>query len=142
MSTLDLSEEAAQVNSRIPAGAARAGWQGRYALTLCLVDTVVGLCAASLALVLRFGPTGHEPYMRDYLFFTFLLPIAWIACLAINRAYEPRHLFVGTDEYARVFRSGIGLTAALAIVSFAFDLRLARGYIIIALPLATVVDLG
>jgi exopolysaccharide biosynthesis polyprenyl glycosylphosphotransferase len=41
-----------------------------------------------------------------------------------------------------VFRSGIGLTAALAIVSFAFDLRLARGYVIIAMPLVTVVDIS
>jgi exopolysaccharide biosynthesis polyprenyl glycosylphosphotransferase len=80
--------------------------------------------------------------MRDYLLLTFILPVAWIGSLAINRAYEARHLFVGTDEYARVFRSGIGLTAALAIVSFAFNLRLARGYVIIALPLATVVGLG
>ena len=78
----------------------------------------------------------------DYLLLTLILPFAWIGFLAINRAYEPRHLFVGTDEYARVFRSGIGLTAALAIVSFAFDLRLARGYLIIAMPMATVVDLA
>src|SRR4030095_9428815 len=71
----------------------------------------------------------------------FLFPMAWIVSSAINRAYEPRHLFVGTDEYARVFRSGLALTAGLAIVSFAFDLRLARGYVIIATPLAIVVSL-
>jgi exopolysaccharide biosynthesis polyprenyl glycosylphosphotransferase len=80
--------------------------------------------------------------VRDYLLLTLILPLAWIASLAINRAYEPRHLFVGTDEYARVFRSALGLTAGLAIVSFAFDLRLARGYIIIAMPLATIADLA
>jgi exopolysaccharide biosynthesis polyprenyl glycosylphosphotransferase len=71
-----------------------------------------------------------------------MLPVAWIAFLALNRVYEPRHLFVGTDEYARVFRSGIGVTAGLAIVSFAFDLRLARGYVSIAMPLAIIADLG
>jgi len=126
----------------IRASAARIGWQSRYAVTLCLIDSLVGLGAASSALLLRFGSYGSEPYMRDYLFLTLILPVAWIVSLAINRAYESRHLFVGTDEYARVFRSGIGLTAALAIVSFAFDLRLARGYVIIVMPLATLVDLS
>jgi exopolysaccharide biosynthesis polyprenyl glycosylphosphotransferase len=145
-SALDIDETDPQVSKhRVPlirAGAARAGWQSRYALTLCLIDSLVGLCAASWALVLRFGSTGAEPYMRDYLLLTVILPVAWIGCLALNRAYEPRHLFVGTDEYARVFRSGVGLTAGLAIVSFAFDLRLARGYVSIAMPLAILVDLG
>jgi exopolysaccharide biosynthesis polyprenyl glycosylphosphotransferase len=142
MSALDVTGKALQVNARIRASVARAGWQSRYVVTLCLIDLLVGLCAASWALMLRFGSSGREPFMRDYLLLTFILPIAWIACLALNRAYEPRHLFVGTDEYARVFRSGIGLTAGLAIVSFAFDLRFSRGYVSIAMPLATVVDLG
>jgi exopolysaccharide biosynthesis polyprenyl glycosylphosphotransferase len=141
VSVAGVIEKASQLNSRVRASKARAGWQGRYALVLCLIDFSVGLIAASSALILRFGGHGREPYMRDYLLLTFLIPIAWIACLAVNRAYEPRHLFVGTDEYARVFRSGLAFTAGLAIVSFAFDLRLARGYVIIAMPLAIAVDL-
>ncbi len=119
------------------AGALRVGWQARHVLTLCLVDLWVGLSAATAALFLRFGPDSREPYLRGYLLLTLTIPVAWLIALALNRAYEPRHLFVGTDEYARVFRAGVGLTAALAIVSFTFDLRLARGYVIIALPLAT-----
>jgi exopolysaccharide biosynthesis polyprenyl glycosylphosphotransferase len=143
---LDINELEAQIApTRMPlmrASAARIGWQSRYTLTLCLTDYLVGLCAAYSALVLRFGTESTEPYLRDYLLLTLILPGAWIVSLAINRAYESRHLFVGTDEYARVFRAGIGLTAALAIISFAFELRLARGYVIIAVPLATVVDLA
>ncbi len=141
-SVVGVIEKASQLNNRIRASQARAGWQSRYALVLCLIDLSVALCATSSAFILRFGSAGREPYMRDYLLLTFLIPIVWIACLAINRAYEPRHLFVGTDEYARVFRSGLAFTAGLAIVSFAFDLRLARGYVIIAMPLAIAVDLA
>ena len=142
LSTIDLSKTYPQVYSRTRASTTRVGWQSRYVLNLYLIDFAVGLGAASSALFLRFGSSGREPYMRDYLLLTLLIPIAWIACLAINRAHEPRHLFVGTDEYARVFRSGLALTAGLAIVSFAFDLRLARGYVIIVMPLAVMVDLG
>jgi exopolysaccharide biosynthesis polyprenyl glycosylphosphotransferase len=140
--TVDLAATAAQLKARSRASKARTGWQSRYARTLYVIDFVVGLSAASWALLLRFGAEGIAPYQRDYLALTLLLPLAWIACLAFNRAYEPRHLFVGTEEYARVFRAGLALTAALAIVSFAFDLRLARGYVLIAMPLALLVDLG
>jgi exopolysaccharide biosynthesis polyprenyl glycosylphosphotransferase len=66
------------------------------------------------------------------------LPFAWLLALTIYRAFEPRYLFVGNDEYERVFRAGVGLTAALAIFSFTFDLRLARGYVVIAMPVAIV----
>ncbi|WP_229068359.1 sugar transferase [Actinoplanes sp. DH11] len=142
MKTVDLSKAAEQLRSGTRASAARAGWQNRYALTLFVIDFVVGLGAASWALVLRFGSSGVEPHMRDYLLLTFILPLGWTACLALNRAYEARHLFVGTEEYARVFRAGLALTAALAIVSFSFDLRLARGYVIIVIPLLILVDLG
>ncbi|MEV8509142.1 sugar transferase [Actinoplanes sp. NPDC051475] len=142
VSALDINDTSLPFDGNNSAGRVRAGWQGRYALTLYLIDFLVGLCASCLALVLRFGPTGREPYMRGYLMLTLLVPVAWIACLAVSRANEPRHLFVGTDEYARVFRSGLALTAGLAIISFSFDLRLARGYVIIAMPLAVVVDLG
>ncbi|MEV6343170.1 sugar transferase [Actinoplanes sp. NPDC051851] len=141
LATVDLSEVAAQLRPRTRASERRAGWQSRYARTLYLIDFVVGLSAAAWALLLRFGASPGEPYMPDYLLWTLAIPVAWIVCLAINRAYEPRHLFVGTDEYARVFRAGLALTAGLAIVSFAFDLRLARGYVSIALPMAIAVDL-
>ena len=141
-STLDLAERRAQVAAGIRAGAARTVWQNRYVATLSAIDVAVALSAASVALFVRFGAPTRDPHVRDYLLLTAIFPVAWVACLVINRAYEPRHLFVGTDEYARVFRSGMALTAALAIVSFSFDLRLARGYVIIAMPLLILVDLG
>jgi len=120
----------------------RTDWRGRYSLGLVFLDWMVGLVAAAAALALRFGGSNTETFLLDYRVLTLVFPLPWIAVLALNRAYESRHLFVGTDEYARVVRSGLGLTAVLAILSFTFDLRLARGYVIIAVPLATVVDVA
>ncbi|WP_433306525.1 sugar transferase [Actinoplanes sp. CA-030573] len=145
-STIEITPEKPQLTTLRAAefrpSAPRMDWRGRYARRLYLIDYVVGLVAASSALFLRFGPDAAQPFLLDYLLLTLLFPLAWIAVLAINRAYESRHLFVGTDEYARVVRSGLGLTATLAIFSFALDLRLARGYVIIALPMATLLDVG
>ena len=142
LETVDLAATASELKARSRAGAARSGWQSRYTLTLYLIDFVVGLSAASWALLLRFGAESVAAHQRDYLMLTLFFPVAWVVCLTFNRAYEYRHLFVGTEEYARVFRAGLALIAALAIISFAFDLRLARGYVLIAMPLAILVDLG
>jgi exopolysaccharide biosynthesis polyprenyl glycosylphosphotransferase len=122
---------------RKPGTSSRVGWQTGFIAWLCVIDLIVGFAAAAAALALRFGPVPTYPHDRNYLWVTLALPFAWTATLALNRAYESRHLFVGGDEYARVFRSGLGLTAALAFVSFLFSFPLARGYVILAMPLAT-----
>ena len=115
----------------------RLAWRTRYVIGLVTLDFLIGLGAAVAAFTLRFGIAEDGPNKQAYVLVTCLLPFAWLVSLAINRAYEPRRLFVGNDEYERVLRSGLGLTAALAIAAFSFDYRLARGYLIIAVPLAT-----
>ncbi len=123
------------------AGVVRNGWEARYARVLVVLDFVIGIAAAGSALLIRFGNTASQSYNQYYLWLTVALPFVWLISLTINRAFEVRYLFVGTDEYERVFRAGVGLTAALAVISFAFDLRLARGYVVVAIPLATALGL-
>jgi exopolysaccharide biosynthesis polyprenyl glycosylphosphotransferase len=106
--------------------------------TLLIADMTVGLAAGVLAFELRFGQN-ITAYNRFYLFFSALLPLVLVCVLAMNRAYERRFLFVGADEYQRVIRAGLALTATAAILSYAFEVRLARSYVLIALPAATLV---
>jgi exopolysaccharide biosynthesis polyprenyl glycosylphosphotransferase len=121
---------------RHAAAARRAGWDSRYVRTALLADVIVGLAAGALAFGVRFGGAVTR-YDRPYLLLSALLPVALVAVLGLNRAYERRYLFVGADEYQRVIRAGLELTTAAAVVSYAFDLPLARGYVLIALPAAT-----
>ena len=123
------------------AGFERAGWEIRYVRVLVLLDLLAGLVAAGVALVLRFGPAAGQAYNRGYIWVSCILPLAWLMSLTINRAFETRYLFVGNDEYERVFRAGVWLTATLAVFSFSVDFRLARGYLLIAMPVVTVVSL-
>jgi exopolysaccharide biosynthesis polyprenyl glycosylphosphotransferase len=120
----------------------RATWQTRYISMACLIDLAVGVVSATAALGLRFGPDPEEPHRASYVWITIALPFAWLATLALNRAYESRHLFVGTDEYVRVFRAGVALIAALAIISYAANFRLARGYLLIAVPLMIMIGMA
>jgi exopolysaccharide biosynthesis polyprenyl glycosylphosphotransferase len=115
---------------------ARWAWEARYLRWLLLVDLFVGLVAATVAFDVRFGDMVTR-YNIGYLALSALLPLGFIAALGANRAYEKRYLFVGTDEYQRVLRAGLALTATLALFSYACEVRLARGYVVIALPLVT-----
>ncbi|SDZ09252.1 exopolysaccharide biosynthesis polyprenyl glycosylphosphotransferase [Geodermatophilus africanus] len=62
--------------------------------------------------------------------------------MLIGRTYEQRFLWVGPDEFRRVFDAAVMLLAAVGTVSWALDLDVARGFVVAALPLATVLTLG
>lgn len=114
----------------------RRRWEVRYLARTVGFDLAVGVCAAWVAFTVRFGGS-VTPYNREYLLLSCLLPLGLLLCLAANRAYERRLMFVGTDEYQRVLGAGLALTTAVALASYAFDIRVARGYVLIALPVTT-----
>ncbi|WP_308440050.1 sugar transferase [Virgisporangium aliadipatigenens] len=114
----------------------RRRWEVRYLARTVALDLVAGVIAAILAFEVRFGEP-ITPYNLTYLVLSALLPIGLFGALAVNRAYERRLLFVGTEEYQRVLSAGLALTATVAIGSYALDVHLARGYVLVALPLGT-----
>ena len=112
-------------------------WQRRYLRRALLVDVSVGVGAALLGL-LRFHA---EVPGTPYLVLTAALPAAWLLCLAIGRAYEPRFLFVGNDEYRRVINAALWLSAAVVVSSYAVNFELARGYAAITLSVLALATL-
>jgi exopolysaccharide biosynthesis polyprenyl glycosylphosphotransferase len=113
----------------------RQRWERRYVRALVFCDVLAGVVAGGVTFGLRFGDD-VTVYNRWYLLLSALLPVALLAVLVVSRAYERRYLFVGTDEYQRVFRGGVGLIAGVAVVSYALELDLARSYVLAALPTA------
>ncbi len=126
-----------RVRGRHAAMSRRQRWERRYVRSLVLCDLSAGVAAGAVAFALRFGDE-VTAYNRWYLLLSALLPVVLLLVLAISRAYERRFLFVGTDEYQRVFRGGVGLIAGAAVTSYALDLDLARSYVLAALPTAIV----
>ena len=76
-----------------------------------------------------------------YLALSLALPVLWIAALWLAGAYDVRFIGTGSDEYRKVLNAGVSLTAAIAIFSYAVNLELSRGYVVIALPSVTLFDL-
>jgi exopolysaccharide biosynthesis polyprenyl glycosylphosphotransferase len=126
-----------RVRGKHAAMSRRQRWERRYVRSLLLADLSAGVTAGAVTFGLRFGDQ-VTAYNRWYLLLSALLPVALLLVLAVSRAYERRFLFVGTDEYQRVFRGGVGLIAGAAVISYALELDLARSYVLIALPTAIV----
>jgi exopolysaccharide biosynthesis polyprenyl glycosylphosphotransferase len=114
-------------------------WTGRYLRNALVIDGAVALAAGLLALRSRFDHHGHLP--TAYVALTLCLPFAWIACVALARGYEARFIGTGADEFRRIINAGIALTGAVAILSYATTARVARGYVVIAMPAVVALDL-
>ena len=118
-------------------------WEHRYAQILVFVDCTIIYAAMLGALALRFGHNtqvhaGHSESL-NYSLVTSMLGLFWLLMLGGNRAYEPRFLGSGVEEYRRVFVSCFRIGAIVAITSYALKLEIARGFIGVALPVGTLV---
>jgi exopolysaccharide biosynthesis polyprenyl glycosylphosphotransferase len=114
-------------------------WTGRYLRGIAAADFLCALAAAILALFVRFdpGPQLHAHYLA----FSLGLPILWMLAAALSGAYDARFIGVGSEEFRRVLNAAVSLTAAVAITAYATKTQVARGYVVIALPTAAVLDL-
>ncbi len=117
-----------------------AAWMGRYLRGVVAVDVLCAFAAGVFALLVRFD--GEPRLPADYLAFTLVLPVLWLAAAALAGAYDARFIGVGPEEFRRVLNAAVSLTAAVAIIAYATKTQVARGYVVIALPAAAVVDLA
>ena len=114
-------------------------WQRRYVVRCMAADAAVALVSGALAYVIHFGWTLAWP---NYIVITFLLPFVWLLAVSLNRAYEPRFLGVGSEEFRRVARAGISLVAIVSFTAYATQIEVARHYVLISLPMVTVITVG
>jgi exopolysaccharide biosynthesis polyprenyl glycosylphosphotransferase len=114
-------------------------WARRYRLRAVVSDLASALLAGMAALFMRFGEV--TAYVTPYVLLSLTLPLLWIGMVAVNRAYEPRLIGVGSEEFRRISQCGFLLTAAVAIAAYVTKTDLARGYVVLALPLMTVLTL-
>ncbi|TFV64672.1 sugar transferase [Geodermatophilus sp. DF01-2] len=120
---------------------ARRAWRSAYVRRVAVVDTMAATVAALVAYLVRFGSAGTSPSEQPSLLMATLLPVVWVGAMLAARSYEERFLWVGPEEFRRVFGAAVLLLASVGTVSWAFQLELARGFVVIALPLATVLTL-
>jgi exopolysaccharide biosynthesis polyprenyl glycosylphosphotransferase len=114
-------------------------WETRYLAVAAAVDVACALLAGAAAYEIRYHARIDPPDV--YLALTLTLPFLWWAAIALSGGYDSRIVGSGAEEFHRILRAGVSLTALVAIFSYATRLDLARGYVVLALPSLTALDM-
>ena len=137
----DVSAGALRVERRPVVRTSRRAWERSYVAAVMALDAAAALAAVLLANARYAGyPLASQPHWQQ-LTFTAVLVLLWVAAMAASRSYEPRFLSLGSEEYRRVLVAAVAVMATVATVSWATNATVARGYVIMALPLASVFTL-
>jgi exopolysaccharide biosynthesis polyprenyl glycosylphosphotransferase len=128
-------------STRVLTGADGADALHRFRSRVALTDVVVVTLAVVGAHLVRFGTTNSvaggdvgTPFEAPYLLFSALLLTGWLVALRLHGAYHAHAFGRGADEYRSIAVATLRLFAVVAMVSYAFQLQIARGYVLIALP--------
>jgi exopolysaccharide biosynthesis polyprenyl glycosylphosphotransferase len=116
----------------------QSAWTRAYLFWVRSADGACAFAAGLVGLEVRFGRS-NPPLL--YLVFTLALPLLWVMSLGLAGAYDSRFVGVGSDEFRRVLNAGVSLTASVAVASYLTKTDFARGYVVIALPFLTTLDL-
>jgi exopolysaccharide biosynthesis polyprenyl glycosylphosphotransferase len=114
-------------------------WLNRYLSVAAALDVSCALLAGGLAFEIRYHSRPEPPSL--YLASTAILPVLWWASVRLAGGYDARIVGAGAEEFHRILRAGVSLTACVAVFSYATKLDLARGYVVLALLCATAFDL-
>jgi exopolysaccharide biosynthesis polyprenyl glycosylphosphotransferase len=117
-------------------------WIRQYQFLLLAIDLVAAVLAADLGLLGRFGAMHAIDAGSPDVAFALAMPLGWVALVALNRAYDARFVGVGPTEFERIFRAFLHLSVLTGFVAYAFKQDVARGFIVVALPLALAFDLA
>ena len=112
-------------------------WAKDYLRRAAVVDLGCATAGVFMAVQLRFGNSVSQTYIA----LSLALPVLWIGALWLAGGYDVRFVGTGSDEFRKVLNAGVGLTAAVALFSYAVNLELSRSYVLIALPSVTLFDL-
>jgi len=105
-------------------------WQHAYIDQVVIVDACAGGAAGAIGYVVRFPGAGAYNYLAT----SVACPALWLAAVALAGGYDERIIGLGSEEFQRIFRALVGLTATVAFISYAGKLEVARGYVVVAIP--------
>ncbi|MEW1976702.1 sugar transferase [Microbacterium profundi] len=117
-------------------------WRRRYARRLWVTDLFALVWVVYGTQIAWFGMGNAQVSMRDdsrvtefsYWLFSAALIIVWMWSLGLIDSRSDRVIGTGPTEYARVMRASFMVFGAIAIVAFIARIDVARGYLLLSLP--------
>jgi exopolysaccharide biosynthesis polyprenyl glycosylphosphotransferase len=117
-------------------------WASRYRSRLVVTDLAV-ICVAVLgAFVTRFwweqSPTDFAETAASYSAIVVLIAASWIIALAALHTRDSRDVGLGIAEYRGVVNASVLAFGLVGIAFLALDVKVARGFFLLALPIGLV----
>ena len=117
-----------------------------FLTALRVIDLVFISIAVLSAQLLRFGSSDRDLHSQvgtvNYTVVSVALIVGWMISLHLQRSYDGRIVGHGVQEYRTVFHASLWLFATLAIAALAFKIDIARGYVLLAFPMGTLLLLA
>jgi exopolysaccharide biosynthesis polyprenyl glycosylphosphotransferase len=96
-------------------------WHRPYAAVLLVLD-YAAVALANFTTIFSYREKSPSGFQHDLTLFNLtaylFLPLAWLIVLWGNGAYDRRYLGIGTDEFKRVTRTAVTLTATISLLAF------------------------
>lgn len=123
----------------VTAAPRRRQWLRRYAAVLAGCDLLSTLAAAVISVLLAHA-LGTAPLTQHHSEQLMLAAAGvWLLMLATSGAYEGRILGGGSEEFKRIGNAAVRCGAILAFIAYLTQVLVARGIVVIGLPLMAVV---
>ncbi len=117
-------------------------WIDAYRARLAVGDLAVVLVAVVAAQLVRFGIPGDSVLLPtslvSYSGVSAILVALWVLALSLFHSRESRIVGSGPEEYRRIAHASFALFGSIAILAYLLKLDLARGYLLVALPVGLV----
>lgn len=118
-------------------------WRERYARRLWVSDLLVLAVVVFGAQIAWFGLGSAQVSIREdsrlsvvsYWFFSAVLLVLWMWSLSLVDSRSDRVIGTGSAEYVRILSVSTRLFGIIAILAFLLRVDVARGYLLISLPL-------
>src|SRR4051812_26751062 len=80
---------------------ARRAWRQAYVRRIIVGDVLSAALAGLAGYMVRFGPVSSASHASTWA--ALALPLIWVGSMLVARSYEERFLWVGAEEFRRVF---------------------------------------
>ncbi len=116
----------------------RRRWMQRYVVAAVACDLIAMLLALGLTRFLQVGDGLSAVPVGDPLLLLF--PLVWVLVVHLAGGYERGALGAGSEEFRALPQAGLVVMAVIAFFSYAVDVEVFRGLVVVALPGAVVLS--
>jgi exopolysaccharide biosynthesis polyprenyl glycosylphosphotransferase len=136
--TPGLARADSDLAATVPPPAERRRWVRRYAAAAALADVTAMLLALGATHLLHLADGART--VPAAVLVLVLFPLGWVLAVHLAGGYGHGTLGAGSEEFRSLPQAGVVVMAGIAFFSYALDVEVTRGLVVLAIPGAVVLS--